>query len=129
MRGFINMVEDTSHTVTLLDLYTPSELSDESEQIAHYAPPMDWETPLTVHTMPVSDVPNIEVIAGTKIIDAYKAEASMGQKKIVGTKVRDFDPSRIVVLFQNTVVDGNHHIVAAIQSNLAIQYVDLSELD
>lgn len=129
MRDFINMVEDTSHTVTLLDLYTPSELSDESEQIAHYAPPMDWETPLTVHTMSASDVPNIEVIAGTKVIDAYKAEATMGQKKLVVAKVRDFDPTRIVVLYRNTVVDGNHHVVAAIQSQRTIQYVDLSELD
>lgn len=129
MRQWINLVtEGAGQQIRLIDIYSPSELADESETIAHEVSPMEWDQPLTVRSMTPEEALSIESRQkGLRLIDSYTKDASKKQKKIVADKIAEYDEERIVVLCDNTIVDGNHHVIAGILSGKPILYVDLSE--
>ena len=126
-RGLKNTLNDS--TVTLLDLYTPRELMDTTEILHDYAPSMDWETPLNVSEMAWEKVYELKNIGGDKIFDTFRDHATGAQKKIVAKKTKSFDANRIVVLSGDYVIDGNHHVIAAIIGKRTILYIDLADLD
>jgi hypothetical protein len=132
MRKWINLLLETNQggrKVLLTDLYTVGELRDEGEKIAHETSPIDWEIPLTVHVMSPEQSREVEAYHGVTVFVAYEKDATKAQKRIVAQKIKDFDEQRIIVLSANEIVDGNHHLIAAIISNKPVQYIDLSELD
>lgn len=116
-------------TIRLTDLYEPYELSDESEVLSHEVSPMEWDNPLTVRVMTSKEALGIMSRGELSLIDSFRKDASRKQKKIVADKKAHYDKSRIVVLHKNTIIDGNHHVVAGILSNNPIMYVDISEWD
>lgn len=132
MRSWINIIVegfDPGQQVRITDLYEPHELTDESERIAHCAPPMNWDDPLTVRSMSAHEARQIITPAGNTVWDAFQSDASKGQKRLVAQKVKDFDPDRIIVIEDDTIVDGNHQLVAAIMADHPVLYVNLSEWD
>lgn len=129
MRQWINLVtENVGNQIRLIDIYSPSELSDESEVIAHEVSPMEWDQPLTVKTMTPDEAKRVESRhPGLSLIDSYTKDASKKQKKIVADKIAKYDEERIVVLSGDTIIDGNHHVIAGILGGKPILYVDLAE--
>lgn len=124
---------DTPHTVgqtvLITDLYDTNELTEETEALAHACPPIYWDEPLTLRTMSASDAKNsiMAMIGNLTLWDAFERDASKKQKAIVNKKVKAFDHNRVVVLDGGAIVDGNHHVIAAIILDKPILYVDLGE--
>jgi len=119
--------EGGADTVLITSLYTPNELMDEKELISQYAPPIDWNIPLTIHTMHSDELKNLEN-SNANILNSFR-NANKTQRDIVKRKIEHFDHERIVVLYGKEVIDGNHHIIAAIRAKKSIRYIDLSEWD
>ena len=59
--------------------------------------------------------------------DAYERDASKKQKAIVARKAKSYDTNRVVVLDGTEIIDGNHHVIAAILTGNPILYVDLTD--
>ncbi|RYF09433.1 MAG: hypothetical protein EOO77_23835 [Oxalobacteraceae bacterium] len=113
----------------ITDLYDSDELMDESEALAHACSPMNWDDPLTVETMTAEEAKE-RVMARRgelSLWDAYQRDASKAQKAIVAKKAKAYDRERIVVLDGIDIIDGNHHVIAAILTNNPVLYVDLTE--
>lgn len=117
-----------SSPVTLLDLYSQDELDDETEAIYHYGDEETARHPFTVKTMAAQQAKNLLTKKGDiTVVAAFKRFADADQKAIVKDKIANFDPSRIVVLDGNKVIDGNHHLMAALAKKQNILYIDLAE--
>lgn len=127
MRNWINLFETRSgESILITDIYDHADLCDESELISQYAPPVEWENPLTVHEMPSRRVLDLVNPANTPILKAFRG-ATKKQRELVDYYIDNFDNTRIIVLYNNMVADGYHHAVAAIKSGRPIRYVDLAE--
>lgn len=131
MRKWISLFEGhlVGASVKLTDLYTSAELSDESERLAHVAPPIIWDEPLAIHEMTAEEAKSVVTAAGTTVWDAYQAEATKAQERIVRNKIKSYDFDRIIVLDDGEIIDGNHHLIAAIISENPVHYVDISKID
>lgn len=130
MRKWIDILtESGDQKVRLIDLYTPSELRDESERLAHSVSVMEWDIWLPVRTMSAEEARGIKTRAGNSVLSAYEKEATKQQKKIVAEKIKDFDDSRIIVLELDEIIDGNHHLIAAIKLDKPVRYIDLADLE
>ena len=129
MRNWISLITETqSNTILITDLYSERDLTDESELISQYAPPIDWDNPLTIKVMPVDQIKTLLDIRERSILQSFR-NATKDQRELVKYKIDNFDAERIVVLCDDTVIDGNHHVIAAIRASKPIRYVDLSEWD
>jgi hypothetical protein len=133
MRNLIIIAEGVSETpvgtVTLLDLYDEHDLTDERERLYGFIERDDWDRPLTVKTMAPEEAKKIRGAGSDEgIVDVFKAHASRDQKTLVRQKMKNYDNDRIIVLCNDAVIDGNHHLVAGIMAKQPIRYVDLAEL-
>ncbi len=131
MRHWIELTEAAAQgdTILITDLYDARELTDESEVLWTYAPPIEWDKTLTVRQMPPSDISNLKTMHGLPLVATYEENATRAQKRIVQKKMKDYDPNRIVVICDDEVVDGNHHAIAAILAQQPMLYVDLMDWD
>ena len=125
------MESAVGQTVTLNDLYETHELYDHSESIGrfvdNYGDSVTKEK-FTVKEMLPNEAMKLETDKdNTTIFQAYKKFATRAQKKIVADKKKKFDESRIVVIDGTTVIDGNHHIIAAIELNKPFLHINLSD--
>lgn len=128
MITFINFLKENTEKVTLLDLYDIDELEDESESLYHWIDPDDYEKEFTVHILPYTQLKNLKTPIGDMTIwEAYLQFANSEQKQIVKDKVKNFDKDRIIVLANETVLDGNHHVIAAIKTKNTVKYIDIYE--
>lgn len=127
---FDRLTESAGETVTLLDLYDPSELSDPREMLSQHAAPVDWEKPLVVHTMTPEQARTYRAWASDEtVLGRFQKHAKKAQRALVRDKATNYDESRIIVVCHDAVLDGNHHLVAAIRANRPVRYVDLAEID
>jgi hypothetical protein len=137
IRHYIDLIEGAEdsdgaigETVTLLDLYEPSELLDPSEMLHDYAPRADWKKPLKVKQMTPAQAKSFRSAASDlTVVDTFKAHATKSQRKLVRDKAERYDHSRIIVVCHDAVIDGNHHLVAGLRAKQPIRYVDLGEID
>ena len=133
MRNWITAIAElfegfgVGQKILITDLYDNYELMDESELISQYAPPTDWDIPLTIRVMSPEQAREVKTIYGNTVLNAYEIDASKQQKNIVARKVKNYDRNRVIVTCSNTIVDGNHQIIAAILTNNPVLYVDLDE--
>lgn len=127
MREFITIVE-SAQGVKITDLYSPEELDDENEAIYHFVDPEDEHAVFSVQTLPPERVRMLRTMQGDMTVaDAFEEHADPEQQDIVKAKAANFDASRIIVLKGNRVIDGNHHVMAAILTNHPIHYIDLNQ--
>lgn len=128
MRRWMVLMESQGETVTLLDLYDERDLTDPSEQLHNFVSRSDWKIPFTVQTASWEQSAQFRSCGGHEtILATFKAHASRGQKKLVKDKMANYDASRIIVVCNDAVVDGNHHIIAAIMAKQPVRDIDLAE--
>lgn len=128
MREFMQIVESAAATVRLSDLYSNSELRDESERIGQIG--LGWDdcdTPLPVKEMSAEEAKRVLAAPGETVFDVYR-HATKDQKRLVAGKVKSFENDRIIVLEGEYLIDGFHHLIAAIKANMPIRYIDLGDL-
>ena len=114
--------------VKLTDLYDDHELNDESEAMYNFIDDDDLERDFEVHTMSPKRASTVTTHANdATIYQAYKDFATREAKNILDDKIKHWDANRIVVLMNNTLLDGNHHLVAGINAGKPIKYIDLAE--
>ena len=126
--NFNKLFEDImeNETVKLSDLYDYDEFMDTSEALHDFSDKSDYDKTFTVHEMSPESASQLKTCRDdTTVINSYKDFASKEQKSIVKDKMRNFDADRIVVIAGTTLVDGNHHVVAAILSGKPIKYINL----
>lgn len=118
----------TESTITLADIYDGA-YPDQDEVIWNYVGDSDFDIPFEINTMQpfVLDqvlcqqygVEDIEDLYDKmqpeqeEIIDHYKNDPNLSQK--------------VIVLYQDRIIDGNHRAVAAVLANKPIKYIDVSE--
>jgi hypothetical protein len=115
-------------TVTLHDLYDDHELYDESEQLYHWLNDDDLERSFQVQQMSAEQAKSLKTARNdTTVFNAFKDHATKEQKQLVKQKATNYDFNRIVVIAGDTVVDGNHQVIASIVSGNPLKYIDLHE--
>lgn len=118
----------TEASVRLSDIYDSSELRDSSERIGLAVDERGSsfvDEPFQVGKMKPSALTKLRC-NGEPILQAFKG-AEAWQKRLVKQKTNAFDANRIVVLDGREIIDGNHHVVAAIQADQPILYIDIGE--
>ena len=61
------------------------------------------------------------------VFEAFRRFASKEQKRMVRERAKQYDSTRIIVTMFQTVVDGNHHLIAGILAKQPIRYINLAE--
>ena len=61
------------------------------------------------------------------VFESFVDNANEDQKEIIKDKMKHFDADRVIVTTSGSVVDGNHHTIAAIKLNKPIKYIDLQK--
>lgn len=116
--------------VKLTDLYDEDELFDQREMLAKYIDLADLDRDFVVHTMtPAQATTYVTARDDMTVVDAFKSFASREQKRVVRDKAKRYDADRIIVVFNRSVIDGNHHLMAGIMAKQPIKYIDLSEYE
>lgn len=113
----------------LTDIYSDAELYDEEEILGLRLQEYDWRgIDLPVREMSAEEVTRLCGRDGVStVIAIFRAFAEPWQRELVREKVRDFDAGRIIIVEGNVVVDGNHHVVAAVRKKKPIFYIDLRD--
>lgn len=127
MRDLINLIEThTPKHIKLSDIYTEKELWDEDEAIYHFVNEDDFDKDFEVQQMSAEQAKNLKTIKGDMTaFDAFMEFADEDQQSIVQYKIENFDPNRIVVVSGDHLIDGNHHVMAAISLGKPIYYIDV----
>ena len=127
LRRFITLIETLGATVKLADLYDDYELHDQREMLTNYVDPEDIDKDFVVQTMtPAQAKTYVTARDDMTVVDAFKQFASREQKRLVREKAKRYDADRIIVVFDRSVIDGNHQLMAGIIANRPIRYIDLS---
>lgn len=114
-----------SPVVSLQDLYSPEELSDETEKLYHFIDPDDT-TLYDVITIGYPETMKLLTPIGDMTVwESFLTMADPDQKALVEAKKNHFDPKRIIVLNGTDVIDGNHHVVASIALKKSVKAIDL----
>ena len=116
-------------TVKLSDLYDDDELTDPRESLHLYVDEKDLLLDFPIKEMSPQEAKTYMTPRGDiTVFDAFKKFASKDQKQLVKEKAKQYDHSRIIVLCNDTVVDGNHHLLAGIIAKQPIKYINLAHV-
>jgi hypothetical protein len=123
--------EDTNNsTTTLRDLYD-GDFPDRDETFWDYVTLDEVDEPLTIQVMPKHKVMIM-------LLSQYRAEhidevtdmMDDEQKEIVQSYINSPDlSSKIIVVANGRIIDGNHRALAAAIKGVPIRYIDLADLD
>ncbi len=112
----------------LSDLYSDEELTDASEYLHNYIDEDDLTRDFLVHEMtPAQAKTYVTPRDDMAVFDAFKRFATRDQKRLVKKKAANYDQDRVIVVFNKTVLDGNHHLVAGIVANRPIKFINLAD--
>ena len=127
---YAKVLRKASKTISIFEAVDEETLNDPREQIYHL---IDLEEERNF----VYDVKSMNADKAkstlktmnedSTVFQAYKDFATDDQKELVSHKKRLFDRDRIIVTSRNKVVDGNHHVIAAIELGKPILYIDLQD--
>jgi hypothetical protein len=113
-------------TVKLTDLYSLDELNDETELLYHSISPEDFNRGYRVKTMRPRTLMRLGAQHEESVYEAFNDCATPAQHRLVRRKMAKFDEKRIVVVTRRLLLDGYHHVVAAINLNKPVKYIDLA---
>ena len=117
-----------TETASLTDFYDEFELNDTSEALHEFISEDDFDTKFTVRIANADQLKTLKTHMGEDTVyDAFNNFATDEQKAIVQNKINRWDSSRIVVIANQTLLDGYHQVVAAILSNRPQKYIDIYE--
>ena len=118
----------STNTIKLSDLYDDSELNDETEAIYNFIDKDDLNREFVVHTMTPEQAKSVKTHRGdTTVYQSYKDFASDDAKQLIRDKISMWDTDRIIVLMNDTLLDGNHQLIAGIEKKEPVKYIDLAE--
>ena len=111
-----------------IDLYEPADLLDPTERISQEIPPAEWEDSFIVTNISHEDLRLLDCgDESMTILELFERTATPSQRALVESKARDFDDDRIIVISGYTVIDGQHHVVAAHKAGRDVVALDLSQ--
>jgi hypothetical protein len=116
------------NTVMIRDLYNRDELDDNDDDADTIAHMVDYYDPThyPVKILSSEQLKKLKTTIGDMtVLQAYKNHADKDQKSIVKSKSKKFDDNRVIVLDGNKVIDGNHHVIAAIQLNKTVKAINI----
>jgi hypothetical protein len=117
-----------TETVSLTDFYDESELNDTSEALHEFVSEDDFNTKFTVRLANSDQLKTLKTHMGEDtVLDVFNDFATEEQKQIVQNKIDRWDSTRIVVIANQTLLDGYHQVIAAILSNRPQKYIDIYE--
>lgn len=112
------------------DLYEDEwEAMDESEIRHSFLEEEDLDNEFTVRIMAPDMAKNklMTPRGDMTIWESFESFYDKDSDDIVNDKIRFWDNDRIVLTMNGSVIDGNHHVIAAIKSGKPIKYIDLME--
>lgn len=122
------LTENTPATVKLTDLYDEDELTDPREMLYNYVDEDDLNREFVVHTMTPQQALTYKTPRDDMTVyEAFKQFAGKDQKRFVREKATHYDQTRIIVTMFQTVIDGNHHLVAGILAKQPVRYINLAD--
>ncbi len=123
------MKEDASST-TIAQLYK-GNYPDRDETFWDYVSPSEFDTPLTIQTLPRHKV--LIMLLGqyrAEHIDEITDMLDDDRKELVQSYVDDPQlSSKVIVLSGGRIIDGNHRALAAAIKGVPINYIDLADLE
>lgn len=116
----------SQNTKKLSDLYDGYELNDESEAMYNYISEDMLDKEFLVQTASPTFLRKLKTFRNDiTVFDAFKNFADKDQIDLVKYKMNNFDPNRIVIVANETLLDGYHQVIAAIMSNRLQKYIDI----
>lgn len=117
----------TANQVRLLDLYDQEELENPLEALHEFVTPDLLDKDFRVLEMQPAELKRLETFKdSTTILEMYR-HATREQKELVLQKMKRFDSKRVVIIAGTTLLDGYHHVMAAIKLNRSVLYINLYE--
>lgn len=114
--------------ISLLDLYSRRDLSDEEEILHQFVDEELEDATFEVLIMAPQSFDGLRCHDGaTKPMDAFRDHAERWQKDMVADLCKNLPEDRIILVSGNLVVDGYHHLVAAAQLGRSVNYIDLEQ--
>lgn len=133
--GIVKIGIPTGKSATLTDLYGSYGELDPREYLYQDVTPNDFDVVIPIYRISFKSIPKIKNYGGSdSLISSFKSDASPASKKIVATYVKSFSRlasdtvDETVILLGDSVVDGNHRLIAAAISKKDIYAVNLMDL-
>ena len=126
----VELKESGGQQTTLNQLYD-GNFPERDESFWDEVRPGDFDTPLTIHTMPRHKV-EIMLLGQYRIehLDELTDRMDPEQKEVLERHMNDPAlSSKVIVISGHRIIDGNHRALAAAYRGVPINYVDLTELD
>ena len=117
--------EGVYRLLRLAEIYSPTDV--ENELLGQSLTQSDWNKEFVVREMSAKEAENYTLWSGERVIDAYTQRATPERRSIVASKMASYDRERVIVTFQKVVLDGYHHLTAAILTGQPVRYIDLFE--
>lgn len=115
-------------TISLADIYDGS-YPDSDELIWNYVGDSDFDIQFEVNTMRPMILEQLLCNQyGVDDVEDLFHKMQPEQEAIVSDYQNDPDlPNKVIVLYQDRIIDGNHRALAAVLANKPIKYIDVSE--
>lgn len=119
--------------ITLGELYRDdSTLFDPTEALGRWlddAGMCALDTAFTVREMALPEAGRLVGMDGeTPVLELFRTLGRRSKSRaIVKEKMRDFEEGRIIVIEGDKVLDGNHHLVAALQLGRPVLVIDMDD--
>ena len=120
----------TSNLVSIFDIVDEETINDQREQLYDLIDPEEERNyKYEVKTISAKQAKKqfMTMQEDMTVFESFVDNANKDQKEIVKDKMRSFDTNRIIVTSNDKVVDGNHHLIAAIKLDKPIKYINLQD--
>lgn len=126
VKGYLKAQGRTaSAPLRLLDIYDQDEIDNPLEAMHSFITPDLMDKSFEVQEMGPSQLKRLQSWKdSTTIVEMYR-EASREQKELVLAKMKRFDATRVVVTAGATLLDGYHHVMAAIKLKRPVRYINI----
>lgn len=116
-------------TRSLSDLYDENELNHPDEDLYrdYDIDQEKYEEQRQVKELTPSQAAKLKMPRSKEtLINHFEKSATKDQRKHIEDKARDYNYDRVVVLHGDTILDGGHQVLASIEANKPLRYIDIS---
>jgi hypothetical protein len=116
-------------TVKLSDMYDVDDLHDDAEILYHYIDPDQLDDEFEVKELSFDEAKKLKTPRGDMTVwQAYKDHAMPEQEDIIKKKLKNYDSDRVIVVYDDQVLDGNHHLIASLKQKLGVRLIDIKTI-
>lgn len=125
----MNWYKTSQQKVSLYDLYDDNDFYDDTEAMNSFlTEEMHEKEDFTVKLANVDELKKFKTYMNDMtVFEAFSNFATEEQKQLVYQMAKNFDHDRIILIANETVLDGNHQLMAAILSGNPQKYIDVYE--